>query len=99
MNEIFKCLADPTRREILALLKERPMTAGELAERFPLAKPTLSGHFALLRHAGLIDGARHGTSITYHLNLSVLEEALLGLANSVGLAERLFRPKTEFPSC
>jgi DNA-binding transcriptional ArsR family regulator len=95
MNAIFKCLADPTRREILALLKPGPMTAGDLADRFALAKPTLSGHFALLRNAGLIDAERHGTSITYHLNLSVLEEALLGLANSVGLAERLIVTRKE----
>jgi len=95
MNTVFKCLADPTRREILALLKQGPMTAGDLADRFPLAKPTLSGHFALLRNAGLIDAERRGTSITYHLNLSVLEEALLALADSVGLAGRLIGTSKE----
>ena len=55
------------------------MTAGELADHFPLAKPTLSGHFAVLREADLIQGEKNGTTITYHLNVSVLEEALVTL--------------------
>jgi len=50
------------------------MTAGELAESFPLAKSTLSGHFNVLRHAGLIVSERRGTSIVYSLNLSAFEE-------------------------
>lgn len=58
------------------------MTAGELAGRFDLAKPTLSGHFAVLREAGLIQGDRSGTTITYRLNVSVLEEALWALLES-----------------
>ena len=49
MQTVFKALADPTRRKILELLMRREMTAGEIAERFPLSKPTLSGHFAVLR--------------------------------------------------
>ncbi len=58
------------------------MTAGELAEHFDLAKPTLSGHFAVLKDAELIHGDRNGTSITYHLNVSLLEEALLALLDT-----------------
>ena len=54
MNEVFQALSDPTRREILRLLKNGDMTAGDIAERFPLAKSTLSGHFGVLKHAGLI---------------------------------------------
>lgn len=61
------------------------MTAGELAEHFALAKPTLSKHFAVLKAAELIQGEKQGTSIVYHLNVSVLEEALLGLMNSFGI--------------
>ena len=53
MNEVFQALSDPTRREILRLLRKRDMTAGELAEQFPLARSTLSGHFSALKHAGL----------------------------------------------
>ena len=76
MNEVFRALGDPTRREILQLLKRRDMTAGELADRFPLARSTLSGHFNVLRHARLIVSERRGTTILYSLNLSVFEEAM-----------------------
>lgn len=76
MNEVFQALSDPTRREILRLLRKRDMTAGELAERFPLARSTLSGHFSALKHAGLIVAEKTGTSIVYSLNLSALEQTL-----------------------
>jgi DNA-binding transcriptional ArsR family regulator len=80
MSDVFKALADPTRRRILELLREKAMNAGELAEYFSLAKPTLSGHFAILREAGLIEADKRGTVITYRLRLSVLEDALLNFA-------------------
>jgi DNA-binding transcriptional ArsR family regulator len=86
MNSLFEALAHPTRREILELLKQRSMTAGEIAERFDVSKPTLSGHFAKLRDAGLIHADRNGTSISYSLNLSVLEEVLLGFMGRMGIA-------------
>ena len=76
MNEVFRALSDPTRREILQLLKRGDLSAGELAERFALAKSTLSGHFNVLRHAGLIVAERRGTTILYSLNLSAFEEAM-----------------------
>ena len=85
MSSVFKAIADPTRREVLALLRERPMTAGELADRFQHSKPTMSAHFTVLREAGLIDATRHGKSIVYRLRMSVLEEALMELAQAVGL--------------
>ena len=85
MSNVFKAIADPTRREVLALLRERPMAAGELADRFHVSKPTMSAHFTVLREAGLIDASRHGKSIVYRLRMSVLEEALMGLAQAVGL--------------
>jgi len=74
IDETFRALNDPTRREILRLLRQRDMTAGEIAERFPLAKSTLSGHFSVLKHAGLVVTERQGTSIVYSLNVSALEE-------------------------
>jgi DNA-binding transcriptional ArsR family regulator len=80
MNSVFKALADPTRRRVLELLKTRPMTAGELSDQFPVSKPTMSAHFTVLREADLIEMSRAGKTITYHLKLSVLEEALLGFA-------------------
>jgi len=76
MNEIFRALADPTRREVLRLLRARDLTAGEIAERFPLAKSTLSGHFAVLKQAGLIVAEKRGTTVVYSLNASALEDAL-----------------------
>ena len=85
MNLVFKALADPTRRRILQLLKERPMTAGEIAERVTVSKPTLSAHFAVLREAGLVESDKSGTTITYQLRLSVLEETLLEFAQAVGI--------------
>ena len=74
IDEVFRALNDPTRREILRLLRSRDMTAGEIAERFPLAKSTLSGHFSVLKHAGLVVTERMGTSIVYSLNVSAVEE-------------------------
>ena len=85
MSEVYKALADPTRRRILELLREREMSAGELADHFDLAKPTLSGHFAVLRTADLVQSEKHGTTVTYRLNISVLEEALLALMNGFRL--------------
>jgi DNA-binding transcriptional ArsR family regulator len=76
MNAVFRALGDPTRREILKLLRRRDMSAGEIAERFPLAKSTLSGHFNVLKHAGLIVSERRSTTIVYSLNLSAFEEAV-----------------------
>jgi ArsR family transcriptional regulator, arsenate/arsenite/antimonite-responsive transcriptional repressor len=85
MSSVFKALADPTRRQVLALLRARPMSAGELAGQFDVSKPTMSAHFAVLRESGLIEASRHGKSIIYRLRMSVLEEALMGLADTVGL--------------
>lgn len=85
MNLVFKALSDPTRRQILQLLRKRPMNAGELAEHFPIAKSTLSAHFAILREADLIEASKSGTVITYILKVSVLEEALLAFAETVGI--------------
>jgi DNA-binding transcriptional ArsR family regulator len=85
MNLVFKALSDPTRRQILHLLRTKPMTAGDLAEHFSLAKPTLSGHFAVLREADLIESSKRGTVITYMLKVSVLEEALLTFAEMMGI--------------
>lgn len=63
------------------------MTAGEIADEFERSKPTMSAHFAVLRQAGLIAADKHGTTITYSLQLSVLEDALLGFADAFGVGE------------
>ena len=85
MSQVIKALSDPTRRRILQLLRERDMTAGELAGHFDLAKPTLSRHFAVLKEADLIQGDKAGTTITYRLNVTVLEEALLALMEMMNI--------------
>ena len=91
MNRIFKALSDPTRRRVLQLLHQRPMTAGELADEFDVSKPTMSAHFAVLREADLVSSGKQGTTVTYHLKLSVLEDALLGFTEVFGLAWELNR--------
>lgn len=88
MTRVFQALADPTRRKVLELLRERPMTAGELASHFPVSKPTMSAHFAVLRAANLVDTEKAGKNVTYRLNVSVLEEALLGFARAFGIGAR-----------
>ena len=87
MNKVFKALSDPTRRRVLQLLRQRPMSAGELSDHFPVSKPTMSAHFAKLKAAGLIQGEQRGASVIYSLNLSVLEEVLLGFMRRVGAAK------------
>lgn len=87
MNEVFEALAHPVRREILKLLRKRAMSAGELAEHFTIAKPTLSGHFTVLKTADLVTTERQGTTIIYRLNMSVMEETLaafMALAGAKG---------------
>ena len=89
MNRVFKALADPTRRKVLELLRQRPMTAGELCEHFPVSKPTMSAHFSVLREADLVDARKQGTTVTYRIKLSVLEDALLGFAQTFGFGSEL----------
>ncbi len=64
------------------------MTAGELAAAFELSWPTMSGHFTVLREADLIDAEKTGTTITYRLNASVLEEALAALMETLGVTPK-----------
>jgi DNA-binding transcriptional ArsR family regulator len=84
MNTIFKALADPTRREILDLLKTRPLTSGEIADAFPTTWPTISRHLAVLRDAGLIIAIREGQHIRYELNTSVVQDLVQHLLGWVG---------------
>jgi DNA-binding transcriptional ArsR family regulator len=76
MNNAFKALADPTRREILRLLRSGERTAGELASRFDMTKPSVSHHFAVLKAADLIRSRRDGQQIYYALNTTVVEDLL-----------------------
>ncbi|MHA4870652.1 autorepressor SdpR family transcription factor [Duganella sp. PWIR1] len=85
MSQVFKALSDPTRRQVLALLRDGPLTAGELADHFDVSKPTMSAHFAVLREADLIASTKQGKTVVYCLKLSVLEDALLGFAELLGI--------------
>jgi ArsR family transcriptional regulator len=76
LNEVFKAIADPTRREILRLLRSEEMNAGDVAAHFDMTKPTMSHHFAVLKTAGLITSRREGQTIWYSLNTTVLEDVL-----------------------
>jgi DNA-binding transcriptional ArsR family regulator len=76
MQSAFKALSDPTRREILKLLRNGPRTSGEIAERFPSAWATISRHLAVLRDAGLILSERNGQQIVYELNTTVFDEVV-----------------------
>jgi DNA-binding transcriptional ArsR family regulator len=76
MNDAFKALADPTRLAILRLLRRGEMSAGELADRFELSKPSMSHHFAVLKQADLIASRRAGQQIYYSLNTTVVQDLL-----------------------
>jgi DNA-binding transcriptional ArsR family regulator len=93
MNDAFRALADPTRRRVLQLLRAGPLTAGELADQFNVAKSTMSAHFAILLGADLIDAEKRGRSITYRLRLSVLEDLLLGFTEFFGLDRTTTAPE------
>lgn len=93
MSLVYKALADPTRRRVLQMLREREMSAGEIAAGVSVSKPTLSGHFAVLREAGLVEAQRQGASLIYRLNTSVLEDALLALMEGFGFRARPAGPE------
>jgi DNA-binding transcriptional ArsR family regulator len=85
MSDVFDALAHPVRRKILKVLRKGPLSAGDIAEKFDLAKPTLSGHFTVLKAADLVTVERKGTSLIYRVNLSVLEEAMAALMDIAGI--------------
>ena len=80
-DAVFKALADPTRREILQLLRAGPMSSGEIAENFPSAWATISRHLAVLRDAELVTTERDGSSIVYELDTTVFQETVEHLMN------------------
>ena len=84
MQDTLKALSDPIRREILTLLKTGRMSAGEIAERFPVSGAAVSKHLAVLKEADLIRDTREGKFIFYTLNASVLEEVMLWLSGLKG---------------
>ena len=84
MNVLFKALNDPTRREIVELLKGKDMTAGEIADHFNISKPSISHHLDLLKQADILSSIKDGQFIYYSLNATVLDEIItwiVGLQN------------------
>lgn len=91
MNRIFKALAHPARRRIVAMLQSGPMSSGDIAASFDMAWPSVTGHLTALKDAGLIESEREGTSVRYRLNISAAEEAIAFLME-------LAQPLTEHKS-
>lgn len=83
MNNLFKALNDPTRRNILQMLQERDLSAGEIANEFDISKPSISHHLDILKQAQLISGERDGQFIRYSINTTVLEEAANWFLNMI----------------
>ena len=84
IQNTMKALSDPIRREILELLRSGRLSAGEIAEKFPVSGAAVSKHLSVLKEADLIRDAREGKFIFYELNTSVLEEVMLWLADLKG---------------
>ena len=76
MNTLFKALNDQTRREILEMLQKKDMTAGDIADRFNISKPSISHHLDLLKQAGLVEASKDGQFIYYSINTTVVDDLL-----------------------
>lgn len=74
MNRLFKALNDATRREILELLKDKDLNAGDIAQHFSISKPSISHHLDLLKQAGLVTSHKEGQFVTYSINTTVMDE-------------------------
>jgi DNA-binding transcriptional ArsR family regulator len=88
LNDVFQALSDPTRREILRLLRQGDKTAGEIAAAFPQAFSTISGHFKVLKYAGLVVTERQGAKIVYSLNMSSFEDVVAAMLEFVDSGKR-----------
>ncbi len=76
VGDVWKALADPTRRKILSLLKDKDMNAGEIANEFNMTKPSISNHLNILKQADLVDAEKIGQNVNYSLKTSVLQDVL-----------------------
>ncbi|MBQ9940909.1 MAG: winged helix-turn-helix transcriptional regulator [Clostridia bacterium] len=89
LQQTFKALSDPIRREILNMLKKGPLSAGEITEHFPVTAPSISRHLSVLKQADLIRDTRNGKFIIYEINTSVLEETILWVVDLKGVDENV----------
>jgi ArsR family transcriptional regulator, arsenate/arsenite/antimonite-responsive transcriptional repressor len=91
-QHVFKALADATRRDILRMLRRKPLTAGEIGNAFPMTKGSLSHHFNILKEADLVRCERRGQFLVYSLNTTVVEDVLSLLAEVFGDGKRKKKP-------
>ncbi len=87
MANVFKAISDPTRREILKLLNDKDLSAGEIAEHFDISKPALTKHLNILREAELVSSEKQGNFVIYSINVTVLQQALSGFMAIFGKKE------------
>ncbi len=88
MGDVWKALADPTRRKILELLKNKNLNAGEIAAEFNMTKPSISNHLSILKQADLVDSEKIGQNVIYSLKTSVLEDMLKMLSDLTGREDK-----------
>ncbi|HCJ97026.1 MULTISPECIES: autorepressor SdpR family transcription factor [Eubacteriales] len=88
MGDVWKALADPTRRKILELLKNKSLNAGEIAAEFNMTKPSISNHLSILKQADLVDSEKIGQNVIYSLRTSVIEDMLRTLSDLTGREEK-----------
>ncbi|MCH5202473.1 MAG: winged helix-turn-helix transcriptional regulator [Oscillospiraceae bacterium] len=88
MGDVWKALADPTRRKILQLLKKQDLNAGEIAAEFNMTKPSISNHLSILKQADLVDSEKIGQNVVYSLKTSILEDMLSILSNLTDREEK-----------
>lgn len=87
VGSVFKAISDPTRREILKLLNEKDLSAGEIAEHFDISKPALTKHLNILREAELVSSEKQGNFVIYSINVTVFQQALSGFMSIFGKKE------------
>ena len=87
MGNVFKAISDPTRREILKLLNDKDLSAGEIAEHFDISKHALTKHLNILREAELVSSEKQGNFVIYSINVTVLQQALSGFMAIFGKKE------------
>ena len=85
MKDVWNAMADPTRRQILTMLQNGDMTAGEISEKFDISAATISHHLKILREAGLVTSEKEKQTITYKLNITVFQDFLKGIVDVFGM--------------
>ena len=98
MNLVFKALSHPVRREIVDMLRNGPLSSGDIAAAFDMAWPSVTGHLTALKEANLVDTEREGNSVRYRLNISAAEEAVGFLLGIVQPAKAIARKRRPPPS-